>query len=205
MELQRERQRDEWICLYVCEVLSKLLEWTHRSLVCHGKHKPLELSSGAFPPLLQGGKGSATTAFLCVLPLRPSEYPGDNGHVVNKEAAVEAAQTWAKGEHFGIDSLSHSCCVWNNEARTLLEPLQQPNIRPQWKMCCSVGEDHNGWRSDEKRLYLNFVCEDLVNIYGFLCLNFRGRSFFEKASTCPKNTNILCFCMFQHSRKSHHY
>ena len=127
MELQK------WlnICVCVCvwEVLPKLLEWTHRSLVCHGKHKPLELGSGAFPPSLWGGKGSATAAFLCVLPLRPSEYLGDNGHVVNEEAAVEAAQTWAKGEHFGMDSLSHSCCVQNNEAGTLLKPLQHPNIK----------------------------------------------------------------------------
>lgn len=116
----------EYVCVW--EVLPKL-EWTHRSLVCHGKHKPLELSSGAFPPSLRGGKGSATAAFLCVLPLRPSEYLGDNGHVVNEEAAVEAAQTWAKGEHFGMDSLSHSCCVRNNAARTLLKPLQHPNIK----------------------------------------------------------------------------
>lgn len=79
--------------------------------------------------MLRGGKGSATAAFLCVLPLRPSEYLGDNGHVVNEEAAVEAAQTWAKGEHFGKDSLNHSCCVWNNEARTLLIPLQHPDIK----------------------------------------------------------------------------
>lgn len=86
------------MCVCVCgRFFSKLLEWTHRSLVCHGKHKPLELSSGAFPPSLRGGKGSATAAFLCVLPLRPSEYLDDNGHVVDEEAVVEAAQTLGKG------------------------------------------------------------------------------------------------------------
>jgi len=86
----------------------------------------LELSSGAFPPSPRGGKGSATAAFLYVLPLRPSECLGDNGHVVNESAVVEAAKTWAKGEHSGIASLSHSCCVQNNEAGTL---LQHPHIK----------------------------------------------------------------------------
>lgn len=92
----RDRERDGSECLFLCvwEVLSKLLEWTHRSLVCHGKRKLLELSSGAFPPSPRGGKGSASAAFLYVLPLRLSECLGDNGHVVNEEAAVEAAKTW---------------------------------------------------------------------------------------------------------------
>lgn len=72
---------------------TKLLEGTCRSLVCHGKHKLLELVSGAFPQALRSVQSSATATFLCVLPLRPSEYLGDNSHVVNKEEAVEAAQT----------------------------------------------------------------------------------------------------------------
>ncbi len=125
--------------------------------------------------MLRGGRGSATAAFLCVLPLRSSEYLGDNGHVVNEEAAVEAAQTWAKGEHFGMDSLSHSCCVWNNEAETLLKPLQHPNITASAEdVLWSRGERHNGWRSDGKQLCLNFVSDDLVNIYRFLCPSLRG-------------------------------
>lgn len=85
------------VSIYMWELFPKLLEWTYRSLVCHGKHKLLELVSGAFPQALRSGQSSATAAFLCVLPLRPSEYLGDNGHVVNKEEAVEAAQTWARG------------------------------------------------------------------------------------------------------------
>lgn len=73
----------ECVGLCIWEVFPKLFKWTHRSLVCHVKHKQLELSSGAFPPSLRGGTGSATAAFLCVLPLRPSEYLDDNGHVAN--------------------------------------------------------------------------------------------------------------------------
>lgn len=37
-------------------------------------------------------------------------------------------------------------------------------------MCCRVAEVYNGWKSDGKQLYLNFVSKDLVNIYRFLCL-----------------------------------
>lgn len=51
----------------------------------------------AFPPALQCGKGSAATTFLHVLLLRPNERLSDNDHVVNRSAAVEAAQLWEKG------------------------------------------------------------------------------------------------------------
>lgn len=66
-------------------------------------------------------KAEATTAFMCVLALRPSEYRGDNDHVVSEEAAVDAARTLAEAEHFRKDLLSHSCCIWNKEAGTVVK------------------------------------------------------------------------------------
>lgn len=41
-------------------------------------------------------------------------------------------------------------------------------------MCRRGGERHNGRRSDGEQLCLNFVSEDLVNIYRFLCPSLRG-------------------------------
>lgn len=133
--------RDGWISVCVWEVLPKLLEWTYRSLVCHGKHNLLELSWAAFPPSPRGGKRSATAAFLCVLPLRPSEYLGDNGHVVNEEAAVEAAQTWAKGEHWNGLIKSQLLCweQWSQDSSQTSPAPRHENL--SWRWAIEWGKD----------------------------------------------------------------
>lgn len=73
----------------------KLLQSTRRSPVCHGKLKlPSELG---FPTSIARWQRLSVATFLRVLPLRPSESLGDNDHVVNRSAVLEAAQIWEKG------------------------------------------------------------------------------------------------------------
>lgn len=65
------------------------------SPVCHGKLKlPSELG---FPTSTARWQRLSVATFLRVLPLRPSKRLGDNDHVVNRSAALEAAQIWEKG------------------------------------------------------------------------------------------------------------
>lgn len=64
--------------------------------------------------------------------------------------------------------------MWNNAARTLLKPLQHPNIKNLSKGCAVGERSGGGGVSDRKLLCLNFVSEDLVNIYVSLCPSSRS-------------------------------